>query len=148
MVVQTINKSNNVFGDLWAFLGPTVIKGKQSGRIFPVGSGTWADINTYPWDLLADAPTQLKLTFGRAQPVTASYTYSVTYDFTTHAAIVEPPIEPALGYTTKSSSNDPMYLTDGLYAQLFIWTGAPRVNIDVGETKMEVEGVYVDSGSN
>lgn len=140
IVVRTKNNSDNVFGDLWAFLGPKAIRGQQSHRTFPAGSATWSDIDTYPWDLLSDAPAQVKLTFGRSEPVTASYTYTVTYDFATHTATVEPPME----CTTKSYMDEPMYLEDGLYVQLFIWTGAPRVNIDIGETKIDVEGVYVD----
>jgi hypothetical protein len=146
MIVQTANKSDNVFGDMWVFLAPTVITGKQSGNPFPVGPGTLADIRAYPWDLLSDAPTQLKLTFGRSEPVTASYKYIVTYDFTTNLATLEPALQPLLTSSTKSVLNPPMELTNGLYAQMFIWTGAPRADIDIDQARMEVEGIYFGGG--
>src|SRR6266566_9860104 len=124
MLVEATSRSSVGFGDLWAFLGPQKFTGKQSQRPFPVGTATWGDIITYPWDLVNDdAPTQVKLACGRPQdqPMPTTATWSVTFDFTTH----NPSAEPYLGCSRKSSINDPMFLDNGLYAQLYLWTGFP-----------------------
>jgi hypothetical protein len=139
------SKSNVGFGDIWAFLGPQAFTCAQSRRLFPEGPATWDQINTYPWDLKSnDAPTQVKLACGRPGDMPASATFSIIFDFTSHSALTDPLLD---CNPPKSELNDSMFLENGLFAQLFIWTGAPHADIDIGNTQMQVEGVFLENGA-
>jgi hypothetical protein len=137
------SKSNVGFGDVWAFLGPQEFTGKQSQRLFPVGPATWSNIVTYPWDLVTDdAPSQVKLACGRPGDMPSKARFSIVFDF-----MHKPVSEPRLDCTVKSSINDEMYLENGLYSQLFLWTGFPSADIEIDKIQMDVEGIFLDGGS-
>jgi hypothetical protein len=68
------------------------------------------------------APTQLQFVVGAPpSPIGSEYTFSGSYDFLTGTMTAMP----LLG-SLKNASTTEMNLTDGLYAQLFFWTGDNR----------------------
>ena len=143
MTLEANSKSNVGFADVWAFLGPQAFTCAQSRRLFPEGPATFNQVNTYPWDLKCDdAPTQVKLACGRPGDMPASATFSITFDFTSHKALTDPLLD---CNPPKSELNDSMSLENGLYVQLFIWTGFTNANIDIGNTQMRVEGIFLEN---
>ena len=81
------------------------------------------------------APTQVQFVIG-SQADTQSYQFSGNYNFGTNAITATPYLA-----LLKNASTSPMDLTDGLYAQLFFWTGDNRnVNIQFDDVTLTVRG--------
>jgi hypothetical protein len=49
-------------------------------------------------------------------------------------------VEPTMGCKVKSSKNLRMNLPDGLYGQIFVWTGFAQAKIDVSDIELAVDG--------
>jgi hypothetical protein len=129
VTVASTNHSDQICCDIWVFLGPAPVQ-------FPEGATTVSQVGSYPWDINRDVPTQVKLNVGRPGSDTGSYSYHVTYDYSDGACIVEP----TMGFTIKSSLNQSMTLPNGLYAQVLVWTGFQRANLDVRVISVHIEG--------
>jgi hypothetical protein len=81
------------------------------------------------------APTQLRIVIG-SQFDTNSYPFSVNYSFTDHTIAVVPYLS-----QIKAAFTSPQDLPDGLYAQLFFWTGDNRIcDITFGDATLVVRG--------
>jgi len=131
--VETKNHSDRICCDVWIFLGPSPFE-------FPEGATTVQEVASYPWDINRDSPTQVKLNFGRPGSNTNSYTYRVTYDFTSGTCT----IEPTMACKPKAFKNQLMALPNGLYAQVLVWTGFTGANLDVHPVAVDVEGTAPD----
>lgn len=129
VTVDTVNHSDQVCCDIWMFLGPSPFD-------FPEGATTANQVGSYPWDINHDSPTQVKLNAGRPGSDTNNYSYRVTYDFASGTCTVEP----TMGCKVKAFMNQPMALPNGLYAQVLVWTGFQRANLDVRGISLDVEG--------
>ena len=81
------------------------------------------------------APTQLNFVIG-SRADTQSYDFSGEYNFDTGAISATPYLS-----TLKTAFTSEMNLTDGLYAQLFLWTADNRnVQIEFSELTLTVLG--------
>jgi hypothetical protein len=128
-IFKSINHSKVICCDVWMFLGTAPFQ-------FPEGASTVSQIGSYPWDVLREAPTQVKLNLGRPGESPDSYNYAVTYSFLNGTCAVIP----AMGCAVKAFKNLPMSLTSGLYAQVFVWTGFVGADLEIEQIELEVEG--------
>jgi uncharacterized repeat protein (TIGR01451 family) len=89
-----------------------------------------------PWlGFERNAPSQLLLVIGQRQ-LSSSYNYHVDHDFITGSTSATP----FLGYV-KTSLSSLLQITDGLYAQVALWTGDPRVTLQFNGIELRVRGV-------
>jgi hypothetical protein len=82
-----------------------------------------------------NAPCQLRFTIGERQNA-SSYVYTASHSFATGSTSAVP----FYGYVKRSLST-PMQIADGLHAQVFFWTGDPRVRIQFDRVHLTVRGV-------
>jgi len=130
VTMKTLNRATTVCCDVWMFLGPAPFE-------FPEGKATVAQMGSYPWDVNRNAPTQVKLNLGRPGSDPGSHTYVVTYNFATETCA----ISPTMGCAVKAFKNLQMVLPDGLYAQVFVWTGFQGADMEIADITLDVEGV-------
>jgi hypothetical protein len=116
--------------DTWVLLGPSPFAFNAGG----VSGGP------SPYDIvpsLAVAPTQVRLVLGTPGnsviPKESEASFRGTYDFESG--------KPGGDYRFfKESYGGTMKLRNGLYAQVFVWTGNPNVNVDVEGITLFIEG--------
>lgn len=121
------NNGDLINFDWEIYLGPTS---------FGLPEGQFTQTNVDPVSgYTRTAPTIFHSVIG-AQYDTNDYTYSVTHDFDTNVSSASP----YLG-AVRSAFTSPFDTTDGLYAQMFFWTGDNRnTNIAFGEVTLTVHG--------
>jgi hypothetical protein len=120
--------------DVWALFGGTDF-GLPVGQITHGGyppffiNGANGQGNPTP-------PTQLKVGIGGDRCPSQIW---AQYEFATGARSGAP------GFSSlKESFNPPMRLTEGLFAQLFVWTGDPRYAVQVYGATVEAEGTLIE----
>jgi hypothetical protein len=82
-----------------------------------------------------NAPCQLRFTVGERRNA-SSYVYTASHSFTTGVISAVP----FYGHV-KQSLSTPMQIADGLHAQVFFWTGDPRVKIQFDRVHLTVRGI-------
>ncbi len=132
--LDVVNKGQIAWCDVWVFLGPSFFpppftkngggqKGTDPGSIDP-GTGL--------------APTQVKFVIGAPSGMSfpqGRSTLWASYDFSTEAKDAQPSF-----VTLKGAVNVPMSLRNGLYAQVLVWTGDYRSNLEIRSIGLDVEG--------
>jgi hypothetical protein len=130
ITVSAIGKSDGrtINWDWEVHLGPTPFG-------FPVGQ-----LRNTPVDPVSGyqklAPTQLQFVIETYNALPGDYNFSGSYDFVSRNMVAKPRLS-----LLKNAITAPMDLKDGIYAQLFFWTGDPRdCSVTFRDVTMTVRG--------
>lgn len=135
VTLDVVCKSAGINMDVWAFFGPNDF-GLPAGQVSHGGSPLFA-LNNSNGEGYPTPPTQLKVGIGGDHCPKEIW---ASYDFDTGTRAGSPHFA-----SLKESFNPPMKLSDGLFAQLMIWTGSPDCDLEILGAVVEVEGELIPS---
>lgn len=122
------NHAGKINWDFDVFVGPT--------QLFPYAKDQPPTEN--PQTMLDDkqSPTKIAVVFGKIDNYsTRSYQYRAVFGFVPSSLDVYP-----IPFTVKQAFNQPIAVQDKLFVQGAVWTGDSKVNVDVRNIKIRIEG--------
>jgi hypothetical protein len=137
VILDITNNQQLVCCDVWLYIGPAPFGLSKDGGSLGVGYPPYDEPSA-----AAKAPVLAKFVIGSGGTAFSQghQTFWAKYDFQKQIVSGYPQVD-----NVKQSVSQPMNIDKTMYAQVFVWSGNPSINIDVSSISLEIDGTWSDS---